>query len=149
MLTTLDPELREGFTEHARLFSGLVDQMIDDGSEPHQDFFDPLDVGPELLPLLPEGPVPDGLEELLAAPTLDRAVDVLADYPELISRSGGILRQSSGSPRIMATTCRANHVQKLIHTYTSPREETHLKRIRWIVFERPSLGDPEAPPPEI
>jgi len=129
MLTTLEPELREGFTEHARLFGGLVDQMIDEGSQPHEDDLEFADEEPAEFSFELDGPLPAALQALLAAPTLDGAAQVLFDHPELISREAvGTLRQIEQAALDSGDDGQASHVQMLIHTiYIAAADEEELE----------------------
>lgn len=133
MLPTLEPELREGFTAHARLFGGLVDQMIDDGSAPLDEDLESGDGDHDgdddgAVPGY-DGPLPVGLEALLSAATLDGAADVLAAHPDLISREAvAALRQIEQTALDSGDDSRANHVQMLIHTiYIAAADEDDLE----------------------
>ena len=129
MLTTNEPELREGFTEHARLFGGMVDSMIDDGNARNQKDRDEAAEDGDGPDELFDGPLPEGLADLLAAPTIDRAVEVIASRPELVSKEAvSTLRQIEQAALDGGDDGRASHVQMLIHTiYIASADEDELE----------------------
>lgn len=113
--TSTEPELREGFSEHARLFAGLLESMLrrSDEAAPEEAAVDEL----------------EGFRELLEAPTLDLAVAVLNQYPGLISKAGvERLRELEHQARDLDDQSLANHLEMLVHTiYVTAEDEDELE----------------------
>lgn len=104
-----EAELREGFYDHATLFGGLVDDMLQPAT-------------PDSFNHLPAPPVPHSeelpekaLQALVAAPTLEIAAEVIASYPVLISAAGvQALERAAHQARDRDHDAHANHYEMLI-----------------------------------
>ncbi len=116
LLTSTEPELREGFTEHARLFGELLESMLHPSQEAPAE--ENEDHGLE------------GFRELLEAPTLDLAVEVLRRHPGLVSRAGvARLRELEEQARDADKEALASHLEMLVHTiYVTAEDEDELER---------------------
>ncbi|NUP99418.1 MAG: hypothetical protein HUU35_06145, partial [Armatimonadetes bacterium] len=118
MLNTFEPELREGFVEHARLFGGLLDSMMEEDG-----------LATDEAALVEGLDELEGLEELVEAPTIDAAMLVLDVYPQLISREAvTLLRRAEEAALDGGQEALASHLEMLVNTiYVMAEDEDALE----------------------
>ncbi|MCC7492123.1 MAG: hypothetical protein IT204_07260 [Fimbriimonadaceae bacterium] len=116
-----EPEQREGFSEHARLFGGIVEQMLVSADQQQQLLV-------QTVLQAEGGELPPGLTELLQVPTVDLAREVLARYPLLICRETvGILRRAQAAAEDLEDGSLVSFLETLVLTlYVAAEDDLDL-----------------------